>query len=378
MMQSVPPSPAHWNLRRNTTPERVTIFTDAQAAIRRMASEEPGPGQQYALQARKHIATLRRAKPGIIIEIRWCPAHKGVAGNEKADEWAKIAAEEPDTHGVEWRNYSDRVEARPMPLPRSLANLKREISEKKWVDARQWAGGRTSRKKYRMPESHRPDATVAGSTRRLASRYYQLKAGHCRTGQYLHWAKVRPTAQCWWCQCLSQTRDYLFKVCREWRIQQKVLWAGMQKKTGRWKSRWKIRDLLADGRCGQAVLDFLSSTDVGRLVPPLEETDAESRHPNRSSGSAGSGKEGGGGEGTGCRGGTTAVPTHALVHGICRRGLGGGVRISCSLCCSFLLTGLFSFVISSVRITSWDRPGRRAKGSLQRAATARTADGNPG
>ena len=30
-----------------------------------------------------------------------CPAHKGVAGNEKADEWARIAAEEPDTRGVE-------------------------------------------------------------------------------------------------------------------------------------------------------------------------------------------------------------------------------------------------------------------------------------
>jgi len=87
--------------RRNPTPERVTIFSDAQAAIRRMASDEPGPGQQYALQARKHIATLRKARPGIVIEIRWCPAHKGVAGNEKADEWAKAAAEEPDTHGVE-------------------------------------------------------------------------------------------------------------------------------------------------------------------------------------------------------------------------------------------------------------------------------------
>ena len=36
------------------------------------------------------------------------------------------------------------------------------------------------------------------------------------------------------------------------------------------------RDLLADGRCGQAVLDFLSSTDVGSLVPPLEESDARS------------------------------------------------------------------------------------------------------
>jgi len=31
--------------RRQTTPERVTIFTDAQAAIGRMASEEKGPCQ---------------------------------------------------------------------------------------------------------------------------------------------------------------------------------------------------------------------------------------------------------------------------------------------------------------------------------------------
>jgi len=30
-----------------------------------------------------------------------------------------------------------------MPFPRFLANLKREISEKKWAEARQWAGGRT-------------------------------------------------------------------------------------------------------------------------------------------------------------------------------------------------------------------------------------------
>jgi len=79
--------------KRNMIPERVTIFTDAQAAIRRMASDEPGPGQQYALQARKHIAMLHRARPGIVIEIRWCLAHKGVVGNEKADEWAKAAAQ---------------------------------------------------------------------------------------------------------------------------------------------------------------------------------------------------------------------------------------------------------------------------------------------
>jgi hypothetical protein len=111
---------------------------------------------------------LRRARPDITIEIRWCPAHKGVPGNEKADEWAKLAAEEPDARGVEQLKEG----ARPMPLPRSLAHIKREISEKKWADARQWATGRVTKKKYRMPREQQPDKTVAGSTKRLASRFY--------------------------------------------------------------------------------------------------------------------------------------------------------------------------------------------------------------
>jgi len=109
--------------------------------------------------------------PRIIIEIRWCPAHKGVEGNEKADEWVEVAAKEPDTRGVEWLNYSDLTEVRPMPLSRSLANIKREISEKKWVEARRWACGQVSREKYRMPEGHKAEGAIGGNTKRLASRH---------------------------------------------------------------------------------------------------------------------------------------------------------------------------------------------------------------
>jgi len=102
-----------------------------------------------------------------------------------------------------------------MLLPRSLAHIKRNISERKWVEAHQWAGGRTSKTKYRMPKTQRPDGTVSGSPKRLASRFYQLKTGRARIGQYLHWAKVRPTAQRWWCQGPTLTREHLFKVCPE-------------------------------------------------------------------------------------------------------------------------------------------------------------------
>ena len=106
-----------------------------------------------------------------------------------------MAAEEPGTHGVERLSYDyeGRTEGHAMPLPRSLAILKREISEKKWAEGRQWAGGRTSKKKYRMPESQKPDGAVAGSTNKLASRFYQIKTGHRLTGQYLNWTKNRPT-----------------------------------------------------------------------------------------------------------------------------------------------------------------------------------------
>jgi hypothetical protein len=114
-----------------------------------------------------------------------------------------------------------------------------------------WAGGRVATKKYRLPRELRPDKAVAGSSKRLASRLYQIKTGHCLKCQFLEW-----------------TRN------QRWKPQQKILWAEEQNESGRGKDRFKIQGLLADTRCSQPVLDFLSTTDVRRRVPPPAEDKA--------------------------------------------------------------------------------------------------------
>jgi len=255
--------------RRRQPPERVTIFSDAQAALARITSDEPGPGQQYALKARKWIEMLRKAQPNVRIELRWCPAHEGVEGNERADKAAKTAADKPDERGVEWLGHKDRYGRRHMPLPRSIANIRREVGEKKWAEARDWSEKRIKRKKYKMPEKMRQQAVVAEGPKRLAERFHQLRTGHCRTAQYLEWTKNADTATCGWCQYKTQTREHLLKHCKKWKTQQKTLWAEVRKKTGRGKDRFTVPDLLADKRCTGAVLGFLRTTRVGsRTGPP--------------------------------------------------------------------------------------------------------------
>jgi len=62
----------------------------------------------------------------------------------------------------------------------------------------------------------------------------------------------------------------LFKHCRKWKRQQKVLWVEVRKvlQTGKGKDSHAIRDLFADERYTGAILDFLWTTEVGSRVGP--------------------------------------------------------------------------------------------------------------
>jgi len=52
--------------------------------------------------------------------------------------------------------------------------------------------------------------------------------------------------------------------------------------------RWRVGELLADERCSPAVLDFLRTTYVGRVAPPVEENwDSDEEEEERAVAAAG-------------------------------------------------------------------------------------------
>ena len=78
--------------RRGEEAQDFTLFTDSQVAMRRITSDAPGPGQEIT------IGTISLAQrliyPGNI-PTRWALAHRGVEGNEQADQRAREAATLP-------------------------------------------------------------------------------------------------------------------------------------------------------------------------------------------------------------------------------------------------------------------------------------------
>jgi len=57
----------------------VTVFTDSQATLRRIQSDEPGPAQVLALRTMNWTDALLRKN--IQVEYWRVPAHKGIEGN---------------------------------------------------------------------------------------------------------------------------------------------------------------------------------------------------------------------------------------------------------------------------------------------------------
>ena len=209
------------------------IFTDSQAAMRRMLDDRPGPGQPMAI--RGIIGAMKTYQQGASISISWVPGHAGVVGNEIADQWAVDAAtrESKINSGV----CSGLRRPPPGTTAMSRAFLRATLRRRaisSWRDEIIRRG--KGRRPYRIPrvdEVPRIPAALQRVRKDLASRFFQLASGHAMIAPFLKekfgWVE---SDQCWWCCSGRQSREHLFKECRTWKEQIRKLWRKVGKVSG--------------------------------------------------------------------------------------------------------------------------------------------------
>jgi len=174
------------------------------------------------------------------------------------------------------------VRERVFPLPRSLANVRRDFSERTWREAKGWARkklARTGNKKYRPREKQKPDLTVARANKRLAVLPAEDRTlpdrpipgvDHPPTGRHLLVVSVQDSDAGTPVQELPPVEEPAKNsLGGRPRRDRKLLGPN------RGRDRTKITQLLADKRCSQAVLDFLATTEVGRTAGPSVAEEAD-------------------------------------------------------------------------------------------------------
>ncbi len=75
---------------KETTPKkagRITVYSDAQMAIKQLQEAKSNVGQTLRIQIYKQARQLRAYGREVI--VRWIPGHSRVEGNERADKAAK-------------------------------------------------------------------------------------------------------------------------------------------------------------------------------------------------------------------------------------------------------------------------------------------------
>ena len=70
----------------------IWIFSDSQAALKRLKSREVRAGQYYTNQTRMGIEKLWQKNNQMQINLQWVPGHMNIYSDEKADEKAKFGS----------------------------------------------------------------------------------------------------------------------------------------------------------------------------------------------------------------------------------------------------------------------------------------------
>jgi hypothetical protein len=159
---------------------RVTFFTDSQATLRRIQSDEPGLGQVLALRTMNWESEL--TEKNLRVEYRWVPAPTGVEGNEDADLQATKAAYKHCGSYTQTQNLLKHLNYV------SFAHVSQRLTETKWEESKEEIQelGKKSKHSYQYDLVKRGGTKVVMTSKKsIAARFYQLKMGHTLMRKYL-------------------------------------------------------------------------------------------------------------------------------------------------------------------------------------------------
>jgi ribonuclease HI len=191
--------------------QEIRIHADNQAALYRLRTPSDKPAQVWQLRCIR--AANQVIQKGAAISLHWVPGHKDVAGNEKADSLAKLAAKEPPSSDI---------------TSLAMTGIKiKQIGTREW---QQVLAKYTPNAIHRNPNTYaskyswktRKKLSVPTGTRReIASAFYQLKIGHGYNKAYLFRMGKADSPLC---SCgAKQSPDHLLLSCKWFNKDRRIL-----------------------------------------------------------------------------------------------------------------------------------------------------------
>ncbi|MBW0479808.1 hypothetical protein O181_019523 [Austropuccinia psidii MF-1] len=223
---------------KNLSTGEIHILSDNQGALRKVANPTiPSTGQHLYLQISNDLLSLAQLA---LIHLTWCPGHRGIEGNEKADNEAKKAASDPSI--------------RQQLIPPSKAYIKQRITkENKPVDF-------TPEEKRRLRVKNCPkkfNRALKTQEKAITSAVNQLRSEHVALNSYLHRIGARGSPLCDECNQIESVRHFL-SHCRRYKTQRKRMKTGLRNDKIRFKSE-DMRDTLDNPR---AITHISSDSDI--------------------------------------------------------------------------------------------------------------------
>ena len=194
-----------WNIRS------ANIYIDNRASITATQLTKPNPGHYIFDALHKSIAAIQKKHLGIKITVKWVPGHKGVEGNEQADEEAKKAV----TEGSSDEHKLPKMLRRTLPHSRSAVKWVHNETLKQHAQK----GWKTSKRYNKMMKtdpttpSNRYINLVTKLPRKLASILAQLRTGHAPLAKHLYCIGKINSPICPACQQSEETIQHFMLHC---------------------------------------------------------------------------------------------------------------------------------------------------------------------